>query len=252
MTTVHHPPNSMISSDATHQQAPYQAPDHANRDPILTLNTLPPSNQTPNRKPLFQQSATHYGYTKHQSTLTTFISPPNTTLGQRSPANNQTRKPKRKANKNSNKLPTHLVKTSNKPNNNLAFGKTKFITDAIQPTNLSNPEANFPTWGHALESIDSTSTLRLILQDPNGLKTYDPSGELFLNLQSCSSIGAGILCLPEINTNWNHQHNKAGLQNALKLVWKHSTHQTSSSAEIFHSDYQPGRTATVVLDRWTS
>lgn len=131
--------------------------------------------------------------------------------------------------------------------------KKRFITDfTLTSHHKPDQSTELPTWGHALEVIDSTSTLRIILQNPNGLKTYDYSGDLLLNLQKCSSIGAGILCLPETNTNWSHPQNKSSFQKALKSIWKHSNYQESSSAETFQSNYQLGGTATVVLDRWTS
>jgi hypothetical protein len=90
------------------------------------------------------------------------------------------------------------------------------------------------------------------LQNPNGIKTQNHSGKLLQNLQTCCSIGTGILCLPETNTNWSHQQNRVTFQKALKSVWNHSNYQLSSSNETFESNYQPGGIATVELDRWTS
>ncbi len=57
-------------------------------------------------------------------------------------------------------------------------------------------------WGHSLESIDSTSTFRLFLQNPNGLNPYSGNYSLLQDLQTCQKYGAALLALPETNVNW--------------------------------------------------
>jgi hypothetical protein len=76
--------------------------------------------------------------------------------------------------------------------------------------------------------------------------------DLLLNLQTCCNFGAGVLCLPETNTNWNHQKNMSTLKSNIKKVWQHSASQSSSSSEEFISNYQPGGTLTIVVNQWTS
>jgi hypothetical protein len=74
------------------------------------------------------------------------------------------------------------------------------------PINLFLSNQNFeapPLWGHALESIDSTNTLRIILQNPNGVKPNPSDLEFQYSLTACHDIGSGIICLPETNTSWN-------------------------------------------------
>jgi ribonuclease HI len=170
------------------------------------------------------------------------------------------------------KTPEYAKQTKNKPKDGVLFHSLSnqkrttqtrtsttqqekhksFITDYISQ-HSSNPhflEAE-QTWGHALEQIETSTILRVLLQNPNGLKPSHQD-ELFLNLQTCSSIGTGILCLPETNTNWSNYTNTQTLRQSLKSVWSHSTFQTSNSSEKFESDYQPGGTVTMVVNRWTS
>ncbi len=131
--------------------------------------------------------------------------------------------------------------------------RRRFLTDftANQPSSPSFYEME-ETWGHALESIDTSDTLRVVLQNPNGLKTYRYNGELLLNLQTCNSIGVGVMSLPETNTNWSNTSNIKILQKTLKTIWKHSAYQTSTSSERYTSDYQPGGTVTIAVDHWVS
>jgi hypothetical protein len=77
------------------------------------------------------------------------------------------------------------------------------------------------TWGYIMESIDDTSTLRIMLQNPNGLKLSHQPNELLLSLQACHSLGVGILSLPETNSNWSKASNHTAFRNAVKQTWKH-------------------------------
>jgi hypothetical protein len=53
------------------------------------------------------------------------------------------------------------------------------------------------SWGHTLKVINSFTTFRVLLQNPNGLSLYHPNHNLCHNLQTCCDYGATILALPE-------------------------------------------------------
>jgi hypothetical protein len=112
--------------------------------------------------------------------------------------------------------------------------------------------SNHDTWGHSLESIDTSKILRVVLQNPNGLKPYQGNSDLSYSLRICESIGAGILSLPETNVNWSHYQSQKILRCNLKNIFQSSSFQTSHTPEQFHSLYQPGGTITIALNRWTS
>jgi hypothetical protein len=61
-------------------------------------------------------------------------------------------------------------------------------------------------WGHCPESIDTTETLRIILQNPNGLKLQSDIDDFAMGTQICCTLGAGVICLSETNVNWNQSY----------------------------------------------
>jgi hypothetical protein len=61
-------------------------------------------------------------------------------------------------------------------------------------------------WGHCPESIDTTETLRVILQNPNGLKLQNDITDFAMGTQICYILGAGVICLSETNVNWNQSY----------------------------------------------
>jgi hypothetical protein len=108
------------------------------------------------------------------------------------------------------------------------------------------------TWGHMPEEIDATSTFRILLQNPNGIRPSVTNPEFLFSLHLCHEVGIGAICLAETNLNWHHAHHHAALKRCLHRNWQASKFQTSIPDEIFLGDYQPGGTATIVPDRWTS
>jgi len=113
-------------------------------------------------------------------------------------------------------------------------------------------ESDPDIWGHASESINSTSTLRIILQNPNGIRPSVTNTDFMFSLHLCSEIGAEAICLAETNLNWHHSQHHASLRRCLHKNWSASKYQTSVLKENFLGDYQPGGTVTLAVDRWTS
>jgi hypothetical protein len=114
------------------------------------------------------------------------------------------------------------------------------------------PENELPLWGHSLETIDPDKTLRIILQNPNGIKTNLSDHDFHFSLSTCHQIGAGILCLAETNTNWNMLSQPSNTHRIMRKVWTTSNLQVSQGKESFKSSYQPGGTLTAIVGRWTS
>jgi hypothetical protein len=66
-------------------------------------------------------------------------------------------------------------------------------------------------------------------------------------------MGVGALCLPETNTNWQAKGVYASWKRLLRCTWQHSSCASSFTKDNFISvNHQPGRTATVLTDNWTS
>ena len=102
------------------------------------------------------------------------------------------------------------------------------------------------------ESIDTTSTFRLILTNPNGIHPSVTYPDFMFSLHLCNEIRAGAICLAETNLNWHHSQHHAALRRCLQKNWPASKYQISAPDETFLGNYQPGGTATLIVDRWTS
>lgn len=110
----------------------------------------------------------------------------------------------------------------------------------------------FESWGHSLEVIDPNSTFRIFLQNPNGLP-ISPNNQLLLqDFQTCYNYGAGMLCLPETNTNWNQGGQLSTLNQLFHRIWRTSSVQVSQTPDPFLANRQPGGTMTAVCENWVS
>jgi hypothetical protein len=134
----------------------------------------------------------------------------------------------------------------------------QYNTSTDSQPRLSYFQCNFPdvdlhdTWGHSLTCIDPSSTFRLFLQNPNGLNLSHSNYSLLQDLDTCNKYGAAVISLPETNSNWESREHLGIFNSMLKRTWNHVTASTSRAVEPFLSSYQPGGTATVVCDNWTS
>jgi hypothetical protein len=116
----------------------------------------------------------------------------------------------------------------------------------------SSTDSDPDVWGHLPESIDTTKTFRILLQNPNGIKPSVTEPEFVFSLHICHEIGVGAICIAETNINWHHSQHTYAFQRCLHKNWKSSKFQTSIQEEHFIGNYQPGGTATVITDQWTS
>lgn len=72
------------------------------------------------------------------------------------------------------------------------------------------------------------------------------------DLQTCQQYGTSVIALPETNVNWSLPEQREIFFQLQKRTWGNSACQTSWAKENFLSLYQPGGTATIVCERWTS
>jgi hypothetical protein len=80
-------------------------------------------------------------------------------------------------------------------------------------------------WGHSLEAIDTTTKIRVLLQNPNGIHPHQSNQVLQHSFHLCNTIGTGILCLSETNLNWSQQTQHSNLRKVLHKFWKTSAYQ---------------------------
>ena len=71
-------------------------------------------------------------------------------------------------------------------------------------------------------------------------------------LHICYTLGAGIICLSETNTNWNQSYQITRVHNIAKDIWQTSAIQPSQHPESFSSQSQRGGTLQILTDRWVS
>jgi hypothetical protein len=107
-------------------------------------------------------------------------------------------------------------------------------------------------FGHVPQEIEISKAFRIVLQNPNGIKASVTEPDFMFSLHLSHEIGIGALCLAETNLNWHHYQHTAALRRCLHRNWSASKFQTSVPEEQFIGNYQPGGTATIVTDRWTS
>jgi exonuclease III len=110
----------------------------------------------------------------------------------------------------------------------------------------------YDSWGHSLPIIDSTKVFRVFLQNPNGLRLSGSTLPLQQDLRTCSEYGAAAICLPEANLNWNIPSTRDLFSSLLRKTWRNSAYSTLQPPKEFLSNRQPGGTATVICDNWTS
>ncbi len=137
-------------------------------------------------------------------------------------------------------------------------GKTKRMSFPRLNTNRITLEEIHPScpseqcWVHSLDSIDSTETFRVLLQNPNGLKLQSSYEDFVLGMRICHSMGAGVVSVTETNVNWNLPYQVKRVSTVVREIWETTTIQTSQHPEIFCTQNQRGGTLQLLTDRWVS
>jgi len=107
-------------------------------------------------------------------------------------------------------------------------------------------------FGRIPESIVTATTFRLLLRNPNGIRPTVTDPDFMFSLHLCNEIGAGAICIAETNLNWHQTKHLVSLRRCLNRNWSASKYQVSIPEEVFTGNYQPGGSATLIVDRWTS
>jgi hypothetical protein len=107
-------------------------------------------------------------------------------------------------------------------------------------------------WGHYPENSDDTKILRIIFSNPRGLKLSTDLLETEYSFGRCQALGVGALCIAESNLNWGNASVKKKFHGTLRKIWKHIKTSTSHTNENFFLEKQPGGTATMLCNHWTS
>jgi len=123
------------------------------------------------------------------------------------------------------------------------------LTTQLPPQSQDGDTA---TWGHTADTIDRDEVFRVMLQNPRGLKLGGDQINSQYSLAICQSMAAGAICLPETNTNWGHRTSHKLFSTILRKTWKHTSYSVSHTKEEFEGINQPGGTANIVADKWTS
>jgi len=107
-------------------------------------------------------------------------------------------------------------------------------------------------WGHSLPTINPSQVFHVFLQNPKGLRLGGTPYALQHDLRLCHDYGVAALSLPETNSNWDLPLIRSQFSAAIHNTWHNSASTVSKSPAEFIADYQPGGTATLILDNWTS
>jgi hypothetical protein len=115
-----------------------------------------------------------------------------------------------------------------------------------------NPTKTDKTFGHALLTIDSTTTLRFILQNPNGFNIQENPDDFVQFLQTTAALRAGLIGIVETNINWNQPSHLRLAHSITKRHFSTSALVPSTHPTTFLSPVQPGGTLSILTERWVS
>lgn len=107
-------------------------------------------------------------------------------------------------------------------------------------------------WGHYPDDIDQSSTFRVLFNNPCGLGLGTNLLGTQYSLSIVESLGVGGLCLAEMNLNWGIAAAYNKVQTILRQTWRNHSMSHSHLKENFTSWTQPGGTATIITNNWTS
>jgi hypothetical protein len=141
----------------------------------------------------------------------------------------------------------------NKPVNTSSIRLPQLRLTHFLPDGDDLPCPTTKMWGHNLENIDCSDTLRIVLQNPNGIKLNPLDfGDFAFSMKVCHTMGAGIICLSESNVNWNLTYLQNKVSNTVRNIWETSALQHSQHPEPYLHQSQRGGTLQIITDRWVS
>eukprot|EP00957_Ditylum_brightwellii_P133447 10174399-Ditylum_brightwellii.AAC.1 len=110
---------------------------------------------------------------------------------------------------------------------------------------ITQSNKKHPTGNTTEENLCPEST-----HNVNGIQLSSTSNELVEELTVLKELGFSQLNLIKTNINWSQGNTYDLVKCSLRKVWSKNKLITSNYREHTESLYQPGGTATVVLDRW--
>jgi hypothetical protein len=127
------------------------------------------------------------------------------------------------------------------------------LYDMFHQSSQSFQESSYEeVWGHYPENIDDTKIMRIVFSNPRGLKLSTDILETEYSFGRCQALGVGAICIAESNLNWGNLNVQGKFHGILKKIWRHTKTSKSYRKENFQSEKQPGGTATMVCNHWTS
>jgi hypothetical protein len=114
----------------------------------------------------------------------------------------------------------------------------------------ANSEALLPPPPH----INPTNTLRIILQNPNGINPHISANTNITAHSRIRALNVGVLCLPETNVNWSVHNHRLDNNSMLDRLHRPSKTAYSSQQPTLqpNSYYLPGGTCTTALGPFVS
>ena len=109
----------------------------------------------------------------------------------------------------------------------------------LVPSQLSQPSPSTKLFGDPVTTKLPTS-LRLLLQNPNGITSDDDCFQYKLYLEQMKSLEVDIVALAETNLNWRSYTVFKNVQRHRHTTFSHSLQVSSSSTKTFDTSYQPG------------
>lgn len=94
-------------------------------------------------------------------------------------------------------------------------------------------------------------TLRIYFQNINGVKHNNSWQRWDDGIRHSKELECDIICVAETNIIWNH-YNYTQCSQIIRKYYKQNKITTSNCSEITLGDYQPGGTATITTDKWTT
>jgi len=107
-------------------------------------------------------------------------------------------------------------------------------------------------FGAIIQKTLDTKTLRIIFSNPRGLKLSTDLLETEYSLGRCQALGVGAVCIAKPNLNWGNLSVQKKFHGILRKIWKHIKTSTSHTNDNFFHEKQPGGTATMLCNHWTS
>ena len=107
------------------------------------------------------------------------------------------------------------------------------------------------SWGHSLKLDKPTDTIRIFLQNPDGLSASNKFRKFEILCQHLYTYDADVACLPETCTDWKRPQSLTQCSTLARKYWKQAHLFTSCSTVHATHRYLPGGTATMILGNLT-